>query len=55
MEEGTRKVSIGASVVWISRSSGMENVGCTTSHHRVNVLRVTMDGDRVVHRRLDVG
>jgi hypothetical protein len=25
------------------------------SHHRVDMLEVTVDGDRVVHRRLGVG
>jgi hypothetical protein len=31
---------------------GAENVGGTPSHHRVDVPRVAVDGDRVVHKRL---
>jgi hypothetical protein len=32
-----------------------ENVGCAASHHRVDVPGVAVDGDRVVHKRLDTG
>jgi hypothetical protein len=31
---------------------GVENTGRATSYHWVNVVRVTEDGDQVVHRRL---
>jgi hypothetical protein len=31
---------------------GVENAGCAASQHRVDVLGVVVDGDRVVHRRL---
>jgi hypothetical protein len=34
---------------------GTENSGRTTSHYRVNVVGVTVDGDRVVHRWLGTG
>jgi hypothetical protein len=34
---------------------GTENTSCATSHHQVDVLRVTVYGDRVVHERLDAG
>jgi hypothetical protein len=35
--------------------NGVENAGCATSRHRVDVPGVTVDGNRVVHRRLDAG
>jgi hypothetical protein len=34
---------------------GAKNVGCAASHHRVDVLGVAVDGDRVVHGRLGAG
>jgi hypothetical protein len=59
-EEGTEEAFGGVAVVSaarISRSTGRRTPagGGATSHHRVDVPRVAVNGDRVVHRRLRVG
>jgi hypothetical protein len=34
---------------------GAKNAGGVTSHHRVDVVEVVVDGDRVVHQGLGTG
>jgi hypothetical protein len=53
--EGTEEASGGASAVRINRSTGRRMLACTVSHHRVDVPRVPVDGDQVVHERLCAG